>query len=87
MVEANNTGFIIWRGQPNGSQCTYYHDYHEIVPIGSEVSQGNEFSGATYVHQDNTVKPKTTYCYLLEDLNSSADSTFHWNSIASVTTY
>ncbi|BAP56049.1 NHL repeat-containing protein [Thioploca ingrica] len=87
LVEADNAGFVIWRGQPNGSQCAHHlADYHEIVQIGFEISQGNGFSGTTYVHQDNTVKPETTYCYLLEDLNFEANGTFYWDSIASVTT-
>ncbi|NJO18474.1 MAG: choice-of-anchor D domain-containing protein [Thioploca sp.] len=85
LIETNNAGFIIWRGQPNGSQCTHHPaDYHEIVPVDFEVSQGNSSSGATYLHQDNTVKPKTTYCYLLEDIDFEANGTFHWDSIASV---
>jgi Leucine-rich repeat (LRR) protein len=88
LVEADNVGFVIWRGRPNGLQCTHHlADYHEIVQIGFEVSQDNGFSGATYLHQDNTVEPETTYCYLLEDLNVDANSTFYWDSITSVTTH
>jgi hypothetical protein len=88
LVEADNAGFIILRGQPNGSQCAPNPaDYHEIVQVGFEVSQGNGFSGATYFHQDNTVKPETTYCYLLEDLDFESNGTFHWDSIASVITH
>ncbi|NJO15964.1 MAG: hypothetical protein HC877_09485 [Thioploca sp.] len=87
LVEADNAGFVIWRGQPTGSQCSSYPaDYHEIVQIGFEISQGNGFSGTTYFHQDNTVEPETTYCYLLEDIDFEANGTFHWDSIASVTT-
>jgi Leucine-rich repeat (LRR) protein/sugar lactone lactonase YvrE len=87
LVETDNAGFVIWRGQPKGSQCAHHPaDYHEIVQVGFEISKGNGFSGATYVHQDNTVKPETNYCYLLEDLNLEANSTFHWDLITSVTT-
>jgi hypothetical protein len=88
LVEADNASFVIWRGQPNGSQCTPNPaDYHEIVQVGSEVSKGNGFSGTIYFYQDNTVKPETTYCYLLEDIDFKANGTFHWDSIASVTTH
>jgi len=81
-------GFFIWRGQPIGSQCTPHPaDYHEIVPISFEISKGNNFSGTTYFYQDNTVKPETIYCYLLEDRDFKAHSTFHWDSIVSVTTH
>jgi hypothetical protein len=88
LVETDNASFVIWRGQPNGSQCTPNPaDYHEIVQVGSEVSKGNGFSGTIYFYQDNTVEPETTYCYLLEDLDFKANGTFHWDSIASVTTH
>jgi hypothetical protein len=87
LVETDNAGYFIWRGQPTGSQCTPHPaDYHEIVQVGFEISKGNDFSGTTYFHQDNTVEPETIYCYLLEDLNFEANGTFHWDSIASVTT-
>ncbi|NJO14856.1 MAG: hypothetical protein HC877_03645 [Thioploca sp.] len=87
LSEYENAGFYIWRGQPNGSQCTsHLIDYHDIVPIDFEVSKSNGFSGITYFYQDHTVKPKTTYCYLLEDRDFGGNSTFHWDSIVSVTT-
>ena len=87
LIEDKNAGYFIWRGQPNNSQCTSNpENYHDIVLIGFEASKSNGFSGTTYLYQDHTVKPKTTYCYLLEDRNFGGNSTFHWDSIVSVTT-
>jgi hypothetical protein len=87
LVEDKNAGYFIWRGQPNNSRCNSHpEDYHDIVLVGFEASKSDNFSGTTYLYQDNTVKPKTTYCYLLEDRDFGGNSTFHWDSIVSVTT-
>ncbi|NJO16905.1 MAG: hypothetical protein HC877_14535 [Thioploca sp.] len=87
LFEDQNAGYFIWRGQPNNSQCTSnLENYHDIVLVGFEASKGNGFSGTTYLYQDHTVKPKTTYCYLLEDRDFGSNRTFHWDSIVSVTT-
>ena len=59
---------------------------HDIVLIGFETSKGNGFSDTTYFYQDNTINPATTYCYLPEDRDFKAYSTFYWDSIVSVTT-
>ncbi len=87
LVEDKNAGYFIWRGQPNNSQCTSNpENYHDIVLIGFEASKGNSFFGTTYLYQDHTVKPKTTYCYLLENRDFGGNRTFHWDSIIPVTT-
>ncbi len=68
------------------TRASHPENYHDIVLIGFEASKSNGFSGTTYLYQYHTVKPKTTYCYLLEDRDFEGNSTFHWDSIIAVTT-
>jgi Leucine-rich repeat (LRR) protein len=87
LSEHENAGFYIWRGEPIGSECTSQRsDYYEVVKVGFKSTEGDNFSGDSYFYWDDTVKPKTTYCYLLEDVDFSRNIMPHWDLITSVTT-
>ncbi len=87
LSEHENAGFYILRGEPISSECTSSQsDYYEVIKVGFKSTEDDGFSVAPYSYWDDTVKPKTTYCYLLEDRDFGGNSTFHWDSIVSVTT-
>jgi arabinogalactan endo-1,4-beta-galactosidase len=87
LSESENAGFYILRGEPISSECTSNQsDYYEVVKVGFKPTEGDGFSVAPYSYWDDTVKPKTTYCYLLEDVDFGGVVTSHWDLITSVTT-
>ena len=88
LSEHENAGFYILRGEPIGSECTSNQsDYYEVVKVGFKSTEGDGFSVAPYSYWDDTVKPKMTYCYLLEDVDFGGGVTSHWDLITSVTTH
>lgn len=86
-TEKDNAGFYVWRGQPLDGKCSdnpnNYTDVQTITPLVA--SQGTDVSGATYTITDRHVVSGNTYCYALEDIDFSGNSTFHMDKIISVT--
>lgn len=84
LTEANNAGFIIWRGKPKGEKCTpHQEDYEEIMQLDFEPSQGGLSAGAHYTRIDDRIESGLMYCYLLSDIDLKDHPTFHWHSIVS----
>ena len=87
LSEHKNAGFYILRGKPISSECTSNQsNYYEVVKVGFKSTESDDFSVAPYSYWDDTVEPRTTYCYLLEDVDFGGVVTSHWDLITSVTT-
>ena len=70
MSELDTVGFDLWRktaGEKDYSRIT-----SGIIP-----SKGDALHGAGYQYEDMDVLPKVTYSYMLEDIDSAGEGTFH----------
>ena len=87
--ETDTAGFYIWRGIPlTGKGCTGdISNYSNVVQLSFDGAKGYLLSsrGAIYSRVDSNVVPKTTYCYLLEDIEFDGGSKFYWEFIDSAT--
>ena len=75
--ERDNLGFNLWRAERdnNGEYINIVKLNDKIIPsLGADVQQS---------YFDNTVTLGITYYYLLEDINSTGDSFFHWKYVVS----
>lgn len=94
--EINSIAFHIWRGIPKGKVCTYsLADYINVKQLKDPVNPnrpltiwtlGNLGSGIQYYsYIDKNVESGVTYCYTLEDVDSTYNSIYYLDFITSVT--
>jgi hypothetical protein len=89
-AELATVGFNVWRAEPaNGSTCqdTALKDFRYVTQVTEQLipAMGSVHQGAAYNYLDTTVKTGNSYCYALEEVDSSAKSIFHLDYIVSVT--
>ncbi|HUT83895.1 MAG TPA: hypothetical protein VMX95_04525 [Thermodesulfobacteriota bacterium] len=74
-TEINNAGFNLYRSE--SVDGAYVKINPDLIP-----AKGAGTSGASYQYEDNNVKNRNTYCYKLEDLDTSGISTMHGPAVA-----
>ena len=62
-TEIDTAGFFLYRSNSPDGEFTLINKEGELIP-----SQGNAFSGATYLFTDENVEPGETYYYLIEEV-------------------
>jgi len=71
--EIDTAGFHIWRsGKRNPGENDYVRVTGQLI-----AAQGSPSYGASYYYNDLAVVPGHPYCYRLEDISYSGESTFH----------
>ncbi|BAP56578.1 hypothetical protein THII_2281 [Thioploca ingrica] len=93
VAEPDSLGFYLWRGNPVNGKCSLrVEDYTNITLLNKPHdkpilfdSSGSDTEGNRYFYVDYDVKAGTTYCYLLQDVDSQNQTTEYWNFIDSAT--
>ena len=93
IAEPDSLGFYLWRGNPVNGKCSLQvEDYTNITLLNKPHdkpiifnNRGNDREGNRYFYVDYDVKAETTYCYLLQDVDSQEQTTEYWNFIDSAT--
>ena len=62
-TEIDTAGFYLYRSNSPDGEFALINKEGELIP-----SQGNAFSGATYLFTDENVEPGETYYYLIEEV-------------------
>ncbi len=80
-TETDNAGFNLYRGSTTGegeAACAsipaddYIQVNNELIP-----AQGGAVSGASYAFPDNSAAPDRNYCYVLEDVELTGQTSRH----------
>lgn len=68
--ELDTAGYHVWRSETEG--WGYARITKTLIP-----ARGTPTQGATYAFEDRRLKPRRTYFYKLEDVDTSGNGTFH----------
>jgi hypothetical protein len=93
ITEPDSLGFYLWRGNPVNRECSLQIENYTNITLLNKPddkpllfdSDGSDREGKRYFYVDYDVKVGTTYCYLLQEIDSQNQTTEYWNFIDSAT--